>query len=155
MKLEVFMTIPGYENYKISSKGRVWSTMSNKFMKQRINTKGYYVVSIKQKNPEVHRLIAKTFLFFEDDKKDQVDHIDRNKKNNDLLNLRYVSRSENMRNTGVWKTNTSGYKGVSCEKGKYRASITVNGKKKHLGYFNNKDDANEAYCNYLAEITGV
>jgi hypothetical protein len=152
--LEIWDYIPGYNNYKVSSKGEVWSVKGNQFLKSSPNEKGYHMVNLykdgKPKTHKIHRLVALTFYFVDDDDDDdklQVDHIDQDKTNNNLLNLRFCSNSENRRNIGLTKTNTSGYKGVSWNKRykKWLAQIQINRKKKHLGYFNDKDEAYEAY----------
>lgn len=49
----------------------------------------------------------------------QIDHVDGNRCNNNIQNLRLASASENMWNTGVISTNTSGYKGVWQTNGKW------------------------------------
>lgn len=76
----------------------------------------------------------------------EVDHIDGNKLNNKLENLRIVSRVENNRNTKTGKNNTSGVKGVHWDKGvgKWRAVIWVNKKCIQLGVFDYLDDARAA-----------
>jgi len=58
---------------------------------------GYYAVHFNKKNHYIHRLIAEAFLEKDGDK-NFVDHIDRNKKNNNVDNLRWVSRTENNNN---------------------------------------------------------
>ena len=76
-----------------------------------------------------------------------IDHINRNRTDNRWSNLREATYAENNRNKSIGINNTSGYKGVSWHKrrGKYRAEIRVNGKSKHLGYFDNKEDAYASY----------
>lgn len=75
-----------------------------------------------------------------------IDHIDGNKHNNRIENLRDVSRQENMRNVPLTKANKSGVKGVHWYKArnKWVASIMISGKHKHLGYFDLKEDAASA-----------
>ena len=72
---------------------------------------------------------------------DIVDHIDGIKSNNVFENLRDVSVSENNKNLKRFKTNTSGISGVSFIRNKWRARIYVDGKEKHLGIFDKKEDA--------------
>ena len=76
-----------------------------------------------------------------------VDHIDGNGLNNQKLNLRICSQSENMRNMKKPISNKSGFKGVFYRKDRntYAAAIVVKGKKHHLGHFKNKLDAANAY----------
>ena len=75
-----------------------------------------------------------------------VDHVDGNGLNNVRSNLRIATPSENGCNDGIKRNNTSGYKGVSWYKGKWRAAIVKNRKWKHLGLFATKEEAYAAYC---------
>jgi len=71
-----------------------------------------------------------------------VDHINREKYDNRLLNLRVCTQQQNMVNVGMIKTITSGYKGVSkVENGRFRAYIDYMNKRYHLGTY---DTASEA-----------
>ena len=63
-----------------------------------LSSSGYYIIQRKKKNFLVHRLVAETFLS-NPNNLPQVDHRNRIKTDNRLENLRYVSRSENQRNT--------------------------------------------------------
>lgn len=71
------------------------------------------------------------------------DHINRNPLDNRKENLRPATYSENCRNRGKRKDNTSGVTGVSFDKwkNKWVAYVTINKKLKYLGYFDNKYDA--------------
>lgn len=82
----------------------------------------------------------------------EIDHIDRDPMNNRIENLRSITRSENMQNTGLHRDNSSGYPGVSFHKrtGKYEARIMVNNKQINLGLFNTTEEAYLAY--QLAKI---
>lgn len=80
----------------VSSDGRVllprgwsWGHASGK--------KAYLYVSIGGRHHTVHSLVCETFIGPRPEGMD-IDHVDRNPKNNDLDNLRYVSRSDNLRN---------------------------------------------------------
>jgi len=97
-------------DYYVSNYGRIYSKRNEKILKQSLNGKGYLRVSIflkdengksKQTTSKVHKLVAGTFL-----KKIKdtyvVDHIDRDKQNNKLSNLRYVSISDNNKNRDVY-----------------------------------------------------
>lgn len=76
-----------------------------------------------------------------------VDHKDRNRLNNRKTNLRLCTNAENVRNGGIRINNTSGYKGVSWFPNlkKWVAGITLNYRKLHIGYFDSKIDAANAY----------
>ena len=85
-----------------------------------------------------------------------IDHINQNKSDNRICNLRHASRSENMFNRGKNKNNTSGIKGVTFCKctGKWRAQIMVNGKTMKIGRFATKEQAAEAYKQKAKEHRG-
>lgn len=83
-----------------------------------------------------------------------VDHIDGNGLNNRKANLRQASHSLNAHNSGIGHKNTSGFKGVSWSKacGKWKAEITRNKRKMHLGVFDSPEDASRAYQDTLRSI---
>lgn len=88
----------------------------------------------------LHRFILKA-------KQDElVDHINHDKFDNRDENIRICTQSENMMNTIIPNTNTSGFKGVSKHKrdNKWRAYITINKKQIHLGSFDTYEEAVEA-----------
>jgi hypothetical protein len=75
----------------------------------------------------------------------EIDHIDGNGLNNQRSNLRIVTTRENAQNRHTPKT--SHFPGVSWHRHdkRWRASIQINGKDKHLGYFQNEEDAYHTY----------
>lgn len=77
----------------------------------------------------------------------EIDHIDRDRLNNRIENLRLATSSENKWNMSIPSHNTSGRKGVSLHKptGRYASYIKIDGKKRHIGYFSTLDAASEAY----------
>lgn len=80
----------------------------------------------------------------------EIDHIDGDKANNRIENLRDVSRMTNQQNMrGPHKRGNSGFLGVSrhASTGKWRARICINGKNKSLGLYASKEDASSAYIN--------
>tara|TARA_R110000851_G_scaffold75335_1_gene166116 strand:- start:56 stop:523 length:468 start_codon:yes stop_codon:yes gene_type:complete len=104
---------------------------------------GYRRVCINIKQYSYHRLVY--FLHNNDwdihdtSRDNYIDHIDRDKLNNNIENLRVVTNAQNLLNTNA--------KGYSFRKarGKYQAGIQVDGKLKHLGMFVSEDDARNAY----------
>lgn len=76
----------------------------------------------------------------------QVDHIDRNKFNNQRPNLRSASNGQNRANSRCAQSSLTGLKGIKKRKnGRFGAIITVDGKKIWLGTFDTKEEAHEVY----------
>jgi len=96
----------------------------------------------KSAAPRMHR-----FILGVTDRKVHIDHINGNKLDNRKSNLRVCSASDNLKNRGKQRNNTSGYKGViyDKERSKWRAEICTNGKRKYLGRYDTVEDAAEAY----------
>ena len=115
-----------------------WYLLSSGYAARK-SQKGEYK---KRKLILMHREIAKQFLNI---KEKFIDHIDRNPLNNYRSNLRVASNSQNQANSRKQQNNTSGFKGVSQHKNKWRACIIVNYHKHHLGCFTNKIEAAQAY----------
>lgn len=90
------MDIIGYPNYTIDRDGNVWSKKNSRFLKQNMGTDGYFTVNLGKYSPRqtIHRLIALHYIP-NPDNKPFIDHIDRNRINNAISNLRWVTRSEN------------------------------------------------------------
>ena len=76
-----------------------------------------------------------------------IDHINGDRSDNRVCNLREVNHSQNMMNSKLMKNNTTGYRGVTLVKktGKYQARITINGKLISLGHFNTAKEASDEY----------
>lgn len=76
-----------------------------------------------------------------------IDHVNMNRSDNRLANLREASRSQNVANSRARANNPTGLKGVSfCKrKGKFRSQIKIKGRQKFLGHFNSAEDAHAAY----------
>ena len=112
MKAEEIKWIEGYEGmYIITSYGRVYSVVRrDKYcrisgggeIKQALTATGYHFVSLYKKGKGVqeyvHQLVARAFIP-NPENKNCVDHIDNNKSNNNVDNLRWVTHKENMNNT--------------------------------------------------------
>ena len=123
------MEIEGYPDYLIYEDGRIWTKKQNKFMKHSINDCGYFRVCLfnekGQKFFKIHRLLAQHFIP-NPDNKEFVDHIDRNRTNNSLQNLRWVTRTENNINKGLNKNNKFGEKFISFLKSQNRFVFHIN-----------------------------
>ena len=119
------MEIQGYSGYLIYPDGRVFSKKTNIFMKQHDDGNGYLFVSLNP-SKKIHRLVAIHYIPNPENKK-EVDHIDRDKSNNDISNLRWVSSKENCMNRTpkrVHKNNKLGEKNISqTTNGNYKVMI--------------------------------
>ena len=118
------------------------------------NGDGYMRVRIGNKNYRLHRLVAQAFLSDFSEPLD-VDHIDGNRSNNGVENLRMATKSLNLH--GFAKKSkgcSSEYKGVCFHKiwKRWQAKLVLNRKTRYLGYFDNEIEAAEAYDNYKREM---
>lgn len=115
---------------------------------------GYRRIKLDQKSYLAHRL---AWLWVTGEMPTlRIDHQDLNKSNNKFKNLRLATGSQNVLNVGLKSNNTSGIKGVYWKKklSKWFASININGKQTHLGYFADKEDAAKAVQKKRTEIHG-
>lgn len=151
LETEIFKQIQGYDNYYISNFGRIKNNHNNRenIMTPTINNNYYSICLIKDEKEKqfyIHRLIA---IYFIDNplNKPYVDHINRIKTDNRIINLRWVTEKENSYNITISSNNTSGFQGIIMNKTKKKwiARIIVNRKTIHLGTFNEKGDASKAY----------
>lgn len=103
----------------------------------RIDSYGYLVVGLGNKQYKAHRIAW--LLNFGEWPNQAIDHIDGDKTNNRISNLRLANPSENMFNHKVSRANKSGVKGVCWNKRakKWKASLRIGrGERLHIGYFN-------------------
>jgi hypothetical protein len=149
---EIWKDIGGV--YQVSNLGRVKSVgtrISSRVMRLQTRKRdGYVCVGLvldgHRKTAKVHRLVAEAFLP-NPDNLPNVDHINGDKANNRVENLRWASHSLNQRN----RHRTFGavpQLGVAKSYSKanpYRAALCVNGRKQHLGVYPTAEDAHEAY----------
>ena len=105
-----------------------------------LNDRGYKIVSVNGKLQKVHRLI---FLMHHDWLPKEIDHIDNNKINNKIENLRAANRLENLSNLTISAKNTSGVKNVTWDKNrkKWHVQIHKNNKNLHFGRFDKLEEA--------------
>jgi hypothetical protein len=93
-----------YLNYMVSSYGRIKNLYTGKILKPTINDSGYQGVKLYHNNGKstrlVHRLVAETVipLFYQNRETDyEVNHINFNKTDNNIFNLEWVTRQENLK----------------------------------------------------------
>lgn len=125
--------------------GRFFRAKSGIPVKETKCKKGYMHISVNGKSYSAHRLI---WLYVHGKMpKNQIDHINRIKDDNRLVNLREATNAQNAQNRDLYSTNSSGYIGVSFNKkaGKYEAYITLDGNRYRLGYYELAEEAAKAY----------
>lgn len=169
MKKEEWKVIEGFEDYQVSSLGRVKSLpkeicnprrcyiSKEKILKLNKFASGYLQVGLtfdkKRLTFNIHQLVAMSFLGHKPCGMDLViDHINNDKLDNRVENLQIITQREN--NSKDRKNKTSKYTGVTWHKksNKWMACIGINGKKIYLGYFTNELEASEVYINKLKQI---
>lgn len=130
-----------FDDYSINEAGFIRNDNTGKILKNTLSTLGYFVVRLYKNGYsrvlKVHRLLGFAFLGLTDDF--HIDHIDRNRKNNSLDNLRIVTNQQNAFNRTA--------KGYCFDKssGKWMSYITINKKLKFLGRFKTEEEARSAY----------
>jgi len=108
------------------------------------NVGRYRQISINGKTHQIHRVIWLMVYGFIP-KGMFIDHINGDRGDNRLCNLRVATNTQNSRNERLSTNNTTGYKGVVSHQGGFRAGIKVNRVLRHLGCFDSPEDAARAY----------
>jgi hypothetical protein len=140
-----------FGNIKVGNDGSVIT--KRKGINFGYNQHGYCRVSVGNKMMSIHRIVAHLFLDLDIEKQEnQVDHIDGNKSNNRIENLRIVTNRENSSNRESHRNGRL----VGCsfikKTNKWKSQIRVNKKRIFLGYFDTELEAHEAYIKTLKEM---
>jgi len=171
MNKEIFKDIPNYKGYyQVSNLGNVKSLqrvikrkngrlhpIKEILLKQNINTDKYFQVGLtkdkKRKTIKVHQLVAMAFLGYKQNGNTLViNHKNFKRFDNRLENLEIVTMRENGNKKHI--NSTSKFTGVCWDKSrnKWKSSIHIKGKSKHLGRFNTEIEAHESYKKALLKI---
>lgn len=99
------------------------------------------VLGVNGENYLAHRIIWK--MFYRQDPKEEIDHINGNPLDNRIKNLRDISSTVNSQNSALKSNNISGCTGVYIDKKNnlWVAQVTTGGKVLYLGGFKRKEDA--------------
>jgi len=130
-----------------------WKPIKNPYWRKvrySINQKGYYFISLNHNNVEKYYLVSRIIYKLNNPDWDIhdtsitniIDHIDNNKENNSIENLRVVNQSQNCQN----RNGVKGYTWVK-RRNKYQVQITINYKSHWLGLYDTEEEAREAYLN--------
>ena len=99
---EEWRTIKGFDNYEVSNKGNVRNIKTNRQLKIAYQPSGYAIVSLRAngttRTSAVNRLVMNAFNPIEDNQNVRYDvvHIDNDKRNNDLSNLKWITHTDNV-----------------------------------------------------------
>ena len=101
--MEVWKQVEGYENYKVSSHGRLRNTKTRTYLNGSADKRGYIIMGLSKQNKcrnyVLHRLIAQAFIE-NPERKEIVKHRDGNNGNNNVTNLYWMSFAEVRANNG-------------------------------------------------------
>ena len=125
-------TIKDFPNYEISEDGVIFNTKTNRIVTHQLRNTGYVAVWLKNGNirkiRSLHKVLLESFIPNVDNLP-CIDHIDRDKTNNTLENLRYCSFAENSRNRPRTFFNKLGKHISNSNPPYYRISIINKGKR--------------------------
>jgi uncharacterized protein YlbG (UPF0298 family) len=145
IKCEIWKELDGFDSmYQASNFGRIKN--EKRIITQYLDKDGYCLTHLifeeKPKLFRVHRLIAKSFISNENNKK-QVNHKNLNRKDNRIENLEWVSASENNCHRFIGKKTSSIYRGVSyiSRDKRWLSQIQINNQKINLGMFKTEEEA--------------
>jgi len=162
MSKEIWKDVIGYEgHYQISNLGRVKSFkicrgVSERILKPSNDGKGYIFIGLiknkVRKNFKIHKLIQSSFQLGSG----LIDHINGERSDNRLENLRVVTHRENNQNRKHHRegrlVGASFNKAFAETPKPWQSRIRINGKTKHLGFFKTEIEANKAYTNAFKKL---
>jgi hypothetical protein len=152
--------VVGYAgHYLVSDAGQVMSfkrSRSGRLVAQCVKSCGYSSVKLHQdkvqQNLSVSRLVAQAFIP-NPEGLPEVDHINRDRRDNSVANLRWVNHSQNMQNRCC--AAATGLRGVVWHpSNRYICKIGKDGRTHHIGYFKDAQEAARAYDVKAREMYG-
>lgn len=167
--MEEWRSVKGYEGYyEVSSKGKVRSVdrviktangikrkYSGKILSQHLSDKNYPLISLymncNEKTYYVHKLVAISFLGHKPcGSKEEVDHINGDRTDNSISNLRILSGEEHrkIKKHSIWGVSKYKYACWHKKNKKWLGSFSKNGKSYHVGYYESDKEASLAVIEY-------
>ena len=148
----------GYSNYSIFSDGNVMNVTTGKILGDYIDRYGYKTLNLHnsagRKLFRVHRLIGLAFIPIVEGK-NTIDHINRNKLDNRIENLKWADDYDQQHNTGLRKDNELGQRNIIKCRNLYRVEIVRNHIKIFHKYFKTLTEAIHARDDFLLEIESL
>lgn len=115
--------------------------------------KGYLKIDLMGRRYFAHRLAW--YLHYGEWPETMIDHINGDRGDNKIANLRLADAAQNAANAKRYASNTTGFKGVTERRpGEFRARIHKNGKPISLGTFSTPEDAHAAYLRAANDLYG-
>lgn len=157
---EKWKVVPGYENYEISSMGRLKNLKFNKMLNGCLHKASYNKDKTRRmyslyneeglKKLNAARWMAITFLDLNiNDRNQQADHINNDSMDDRLENIQVISQRENLSKDRI---NKSGFLGVYPSGNKFLAKIQIDGKCNYIGVYPTAEEASEVYQTALAKL---
>jgi hypothetical protein len=115
------------------------------------NMNGYLEIKVAGRTMKCHRLV---FLWHNGFLPEEIDHINGQKCDNRIENLRPATRSQNRANIGKHKNNSVGFRGVYIDKGLFKAQIGFGKKRINIGRFKTSVEAALAYNEKALQLFG-
>ena len=141
------MEVDNFPDYLIYPDGKVFSKKSKRFLKEYTRNDGYKTIGLskdrKEKRIYIHRLVGIHYIR-NPENKPTIDHINRDKSDNRVENLRWATmreQNENRKEICILNTNTSGHRGIHYFKSRNRWTYQKQGRYKIHKYFKSKTDA--------------
>jgi len=160
----ICIAIKDYDDYDLYPDGRVYSKKRNKFIKARLQTNkdGYKQIRVElykngvKKMRIIARLLIQHYKPEEWNEKLQVDHIDTDSTNNNINNLRMVTKSQNAQNKNCPTNNKLGIKNITYRKdcNKYRFKKRINGQC-HTKSFKTLEEAIEYKDDFIKKQNNI
>jgi hypothetical protein len=141
--------------YDSATGGLFWTQNSGKARKDgragTVQKNGYLQVTFAGYRVGAHRVVWRIHAGAWPTK--DIDHLNGDRQDNRIENLREVDRTTNMQNLrGPTRNNSTGFLGVIPKRNRFVAQIRVDGKRKHLGVFDTPEEAHTAYINAKRDL---